>query len=449
MTERRRVAVMLTALIFAAIWWKPGIGETGDDARMILEAQHLWKYWGFRVATDMSHIGMIALIAPLSSSVLAMHLMVSAIWVVGIDILYDYARQVTSEDAAFATALMTAMLPVMLVFQSQVMTEIPFCVLTIASFALLARDRWIWALVVAVIATTFRSIGMFLPMAILSCQGYRLLKSDTRKAFAFLVPGTIAVYLFMRFFGRTPTLDTLRSGTGYGPVIDWVDVPGRWATNIVGYLIDYLPYSFVSAETATALGIFFYILAFVGLVRLRNGPLLSYLVGYAGALMVWPEVMAGWRYLIPVMPFLILGLAHLLHAHATKKERYVVFGLYLASCLYFTGLTLKQGHVEDPRWTAYKNLAREFPWPEGAVIAARKSNTMELLSRRRSVGYKFTNPDALIADLDSRGVTHVVLDALEYRQTNDYLAPAIAQNLLRFELVMETKKPPMAVLRLR
>ena len=474
-TQKGRVTlhyavVAASALVFAIIWWKPCFGETGDDARMILEARHLWAMWDLRVATDTSHIGMIALLAPLSSSIWVMHLAISAIWIAGVVILYDYGRNITSDDAAFTAALMASMLPVMLVFQSTVMTEIPFFTITVAALALHSRRRWVWAMAIACLALTFRSIGMFLPLAIAIIEGHKLFKRNPKRAVVYTAPGVIITWLFVHWYGRTPSLSILTQGSYY-PAISWYEVPSRWTTNIAAYLSDHIPYAFVSNDDFALLGMFFFVVTVAGLASLGNAPLLTYLAGYAGALTVWPDDLSGWRYLVPIMPFFCIAIAHLCFLGPTKapplsqkkklinayesgdsylqigagprslandiglRYRHIILGLFVIQSLYFTYMTLTYGHTVNPRWYSYKFAARAFNWPPDAVIAARKSNTMELLSQRKSVGFKFTDdPDLLMSDLDSRGVTHVVIDALKYTQTKKYLIPAIRKHSKRFEL---------------
>jgi len=342
----------LLLLVPACIWWVPGLGQTDDDARMILEARKLWAGGG--LPEHFSHVGMIALLAPVSHSLVLCHLPVWACYgllVVGVWRLTD-ERGVANKvrypqnkreglpgrgnpyglgrqslvgignvlagferchpGTRFATVATVALSPWILYWSAEVMTEVPFTAATVWSLYFAKRRKWLPALVVGLLAVSFRSIGVTVVAAVLVGWIVQERRQDWWAAIAWPAGVGVAIWWVKRTHGDLA--GGLLRGTPYTEPISWAEFPARVGFNAWAYVSHHVPEALMPPEALPWPWLYAVVVAglltasAVGLWRMRSLVLGVYLVAYGAALLVWPEILGGSRYIVPLLPILLVGL---------------------------------------------------------------------------------------------------------------------------------------------
>lgn len=455
--EHILLPLIVASLAFACllVWWQGDLGQTDDDARMILEARGLWQS-GELPSTTPSHAGMLLVLAPLSHSLVLMHLFVWACYFGLVAVVYRWAGPWAS--------VCTALSPWILYWSAEVMTEIPFALFSIAGLWQAEKRRWVAALLLAFVACTFRSIGVTLVGAI--CLSWIW---EHRKApfigWLGLLPACVAIAWMRRTHGSIP-------GMSRGPydrtAFTFADLPDRIWTNLQLYLTwqgtppegnpPHLLHGFLMADAFRKWWPVWLVVASVllalsiyGLHRRRNLTVWLYLGLYGTALLCWPVALSGSRYVVPVVPILLVGLS-MVQRPAFKWARYPAV-LYIAICLYALNVRYQNGPhiplgVREYRYVA--TLLRRSP--PNSVIVCRKTNVMTLMSGRQTKLYPYNEePEEVMAWVESLGSpTFLVLDQLGYPQTKKYLAPVWDLYPERFiEVGNSQRDDPTTLLRLR
>lgn len=112
-------------------------------------------------------------------------------------LLFDLARRRYGSKIAWGAALLLLVSPIS-VYLSGVYTESLFLLLTLLTFWLLERDRFVLAVVAAALACLTRSVGvaLFLPLAWVAWRGSTAAR-PYRMALAFIPPLIFAVYILL------------------------------------------------------------------------------------------------------------------------------------------------------------------------------------------------------------------------------------------------------------
>ena len=209
-------------------------------------------------------------------------------------------------------------------------------------------------------------------------------------------------------------------------------------------------------------------------VRRRVGVHELFFVLYAGLIFAWPVVWSSDRFLLPVIPSILLysgeALGKLLAGVPRWRPRVfaaVVGGALLlpaaASWLERAGQAgeCRTRVVASGPMGCYRTSMTEMQamalWTrerlsEGSVVFARKPRLFHAFSGHAAVVYPFTNEEgALLAQADSMGVGYVVLGNWD-RTGSAYVVPAIQADPERFCLVAQLRAgsdPPISLLAIR
>jgi len=425
-------ALALVTMLALACWWSPdpGLGYTDDDARMILEARRLWA-GSWPIYGVQSHAGMAVLFAPLAESMVAMHKLMAVLFGVCVWMTVELAGR-QNRTAGIVAAAFVATSPMLLSYSCQIMTEIPFTAVSLAALVLAQRKRWLWALVVAMLACTFRSIGIVAVGAIFLAWVLQCHKDRTWNVVAMLAAVALAA-MALWFVARTHGIGLearLLAGSPWSGAITWAELPGRVLENIVMYLFDYGPYALLSQTGGIAVvaGVGVLVTAGLGVLSLRSPLLFFYLALYGAALIVCSPDLSGTRYVVPLLPIAFLGLVTVA---VDMWPRTVAWTLPAAVCgvvaVTLTAFRVSIGPMVPEGFGAYFAMAEyAATLPPGSVIGCRKSGAMQLLSGHTSLMYPFADPATVRAWIHDQGITHIVSDVLSYSQTGKYLVPAIA-----------------------
>jgi hypothetical protein len=199
-----------------------------------------------------------------------------------------------------------------------------------------------------------------------------------------------------------------------------------------------------------------------GLFKLGKKSLIiiCYLAATFGILLLWPEVWTGVRFVLPVVPLLlfagIYGIYHSIQNSFSKLKINLKFNILI---LLIFGLSfiapIKRIHLKAKNdypvaWKNYFNVASWFK-NEGLkdiVVICRKPMLFHLRSGTFTSTFKYSNDvDDLLNDLTKRKADYVVLDNLGYRQTYEYLLPAINENKEKFQVIFKLDNPDTYLLK--
>ena len=187
-------------------------------------------------------------------------------------------------------------------------------------------------------------------------------------------------------------------------------------------------------------------------------------LGYIGCtfavLLLWPDVWVGVRFVLPLLPFLLLlfinGLQSIIIFIQEKIKLKSTLTLWLILVLLFPFIpdviALNQNARQryNRKWHNYFEIARWFKRSEltDVVVSCRKPAMFYLFSGTYTTRYMFTQDDGeLLEDLIDRKANYVVVDQLGYSSTIRYLYPAIQNNPDRFKLVTQIDNPDTYLLK--
>lgn len=210
------------------------------------------------------------------------------------------------------------------------------------------------------------------------------------------------------------------------------------------------------------------ILMAIGLARMKDHRILVglYLAGTFSILFLWPEAWFGIRFMLPVVPILIMlalnGLVEtpLFIAQRLKQKEPWIIAIIIPFIVFFAMKGDLEKRVVELETRAkgiyvskFKNYFDIASWssknlPKDAVVACRKGQLFYLYANRYVAGFRNTlDKEELIDKLQENGVTHVVLDQLGYSSTSRYLYPAIKKYPGKFKVIHQLKKPDTYIMK--
>ena len=394
---------------------------------------------------------------------------------------YLLARDCLGEASAWAAALLCAAQPKLVEYGSQVMSEIPYTLFSLATLFLVRRgarcregltNPWLTAGFICMMwAYYVRSVGVLLVAAVLLFlafdRQYRRALVLAAGAFAAALPWSLRNH----FSGRGGVYVTqFLQVNPYHPDRGYLDATGfieRLGGNLQAYLVHIMPKtlwpSFPGAQslfnpvTLAIVALALYA-SFLCIRRRENLLIWIYGVLFLGLMFLWPWI--GDRFLLPAIPVLLFFAVRV--AGDLLARLSAVAGRPLSTVLGATALLLLLNSQLDglqsqaryargpyqPGWQRYYDagLWIRNNLPSDSVISCRKGFWMHVVSGRRTIVYKFKDPDAVLADLRSRRADFVVVDQLPFPSTSRYLVPAIGKYPDLFRIVWHRKNPDTYVL---
>jgi hypothetical protein len=487
----------LTILTALLVWlsFDPRLSIIGDNAEFITLGRAIAQGHGLTYINTVEQLpatkypfgfplvlAVVHLLYPFSLS--AMKILVAATFVLSVPLIYKVVARLASPVHAVWAVGFSMVSIYTLHFGSLVLSEVPYMLTSLITIWLILEAdekdtiRSHGIAVLSLMVTYYvRSIGISLVVAAVA---YFLIKGKSKLAAGYggaclilALPWQIRTQMaggpsYVRTWLLSADPYTLEGTLGFSGLIN------RIFSNIYLYTTQELPRvfwpSFFDYQYAgpldlgwigPALGIILSLLFIVSLVRgLWGGSLLAlYLLFYLGVCLLWPEVWASVRLLIPVIPFITLGVIQTIHLLASKVRPTVLPHVAVASfgmlyCISNVSAITRHLDYVQRQPANYRNYFRAADWirtntPEDAVICCRKSYLMFVTANRKTTSYKFTtDPDALIQDLTDKGVDHVVVSHLS-NSTPRYLVPAIQANMIRFESLHVVPNPDTYVLRFK
>jgi hypothetical protein len=405
-------------------------------------------------------------------------------------LLFYLFRLLSGNDhLAFAACVCAALNSHLLRFSTMMMSEIPFLLFTTATLVfflhtgsstfadLLKKPQFYLFLFCLVFSCYIRTAGLSLLIGVLVVL---LLKRDWK--YLFTVCGVFVLAMLpwslrARQLGADAYLSRFIQINPYRPELGLISIgdlvarifnnASRYVSHeIPGGCLSYLPsdYTRIHSMAGYATGAALLLVMGFGLYHLcRDRDLVfGYFLGTTAILLGWPEVWTDVRFLVPVIPLLLLCLLnglwmmmHLLCLRYNTRWHPHPLLLLLLALPFISGLADLQRRAATPPPAGWRNYFQMAVWarenlPEHAVICCRKSSLFYLYAQKYVTRYEFIpDTDEFIDHLKRRQVTHVVLDNLGFGSTGRYLVPAVQQNLDMFREVHRLKNPDTMMLEFR
>lgn len=402
-------------------------------------------------------------------SLIALKYFVVLLYAISIPLTYLLIRQFAELPVALGVSLLCLLSPPLLEYSHQVMSEIPFLSASLLSLLLLHRAHKsntypaLAAAIVAIIAAYYiRSSGIIL---IGTGIIFFALHQKWKEA-GIIAGGSLLLALPWQLrnsaLGGNDYINQLISINPYDPEqgsLTFDTLIERIVANLDKYGLSEIPRVFVPTFMPDAnwfIGLVFSGLLLYALITglLRRQLLTVYLTCYLGLYMLWPRVWSDMRFLIPAIPILFYViltsidellqlLARVLKKKQSRTGAVFFFLLIFGSNLFATNDLYEHLGRFPPNWANYFSAGE---WirnntETNARIACRKPFLMNAIANRKTAGYIWETPDAVIADFEKNGISIVVVDQIGFRSTLDILVPAIQAHENRFEPIHIVKNP--------
>ena len=390
---------------------------------------------------------LIAAVRACGGGILAVKLLNGALMLGSLALLFLLFREITGPVFATIACLFVAVNVQMLRFSTIGMSEIPFLFFSTGALLCLLRKKYWGMILLASVAYLTRSAGIALIVGIVAyllCSRRWLRASAAAGIF-----GTImaAWSMYLRLAGSAGYGGSLTAASPYNHDAGSAGLAGlaaRALENATRYLKIEIPTAFFQPVESWLLGLVLAGLIGYGLLMLPRfrAALALYLGATAGMLMFWPSCWTGARFLVPVIPLLVMLALWGLYELCGRIVRFSPAWLCVLLVLMIPGLygLRAQAQADYPReWKEYFALAT---WcghnlPPDARICTRKGEFVNLFSGRRTYQYDFTaDRSALLAGMDRAGCGYVILDRLGYGQQQRFLVPAMMTKPGRFAPVV-------------
>lgn len=496
------VVLALVHLVLARMSMDPTVHSGGDNAaylalaRSLLERgtyQELWEP-AMRHHTQYPPGWPLVLAGAMTLGVkpwVGFKVLVMVFSAAAVALSYLWARRVATPAVALAVGAVLAVSPGVVDLARWELSDVPFWCFTMlalwafaratdvpAAEAAPAEERvWLTRLAVAslavVMAYATRSAGVPLVVAAAAWLAGRRRWRGLALFGAIVGPYAFAWWLRGKLIGGPSYAGHLWYVDPYQPGLGTVGVAGmlmRIGRNLFEYTTDHLPYLLIGARSTTAaviLGVLVVLLSIAGwALRLRRAGVAElWLPLYMGLVLIWPSEWSGERFLLPVLPMMLVCTAQVVAMAGRRVGQPVLMGAGLAGALIIAGIprtVQEMGFAAQCRaaytadnlypclpepWVDYLVLAASTrgQLPEGAAVLSRKPTLFWAQSGYPSRTYPFTaDPDSMIAAARDARAEYVMLDYLD-NVSPMYLAPVLMQRPQAF-CVLQSPGPGRATL---
>jgi len=482
---------LLVAIQGALVWYvfTPGTHPGGDNAAYVALADALAEGAGYVERWEPGapnhtkyppvFAGLLALLVLIGAERWATLKLVSALsGVVVVGATYLWARKRIPEGLAAAAAFATGTSYTLLFHSRFILSDVPFLALTMLAVWLLQPTRsdvcevaeppsegpkrmphLIFGAAVLLVGLAYFTRSAGLPLVLALLAGLALARAWRRLAASLSVIGVLAAAWAARSGSEQGEYGSeFLMVNPYEPALGRIDAAGmleRMSTNASGYLTEHLPAAIAGPGAASWVGALVLattLLAAIGWARAawpvpgpsgRRVPGVAelFLPLYIGVVLVWPEVWAGDRFALPLVPFILvyaietlrwagLSMSSTRPGSGAARVALAAPTLLMVAILWSTSPgvgalaadadTCAGVMIEDNVWTCSGvgtfELVQAARWsgaflPEGAVVLSRKPRIFHVESGLPSRTYPFLDdPAALFAEADEVGARYVLLD---------------------------------------
>jgi hypothetical protein len=453
-------------LIVLLAAYNPAPPTGGDDATYLALARSLMSTGGYRDIWDPlmpPHVqyppifplilagGLAAGLTP----ALGLKILIIVFSAAAIGLSVAWIRNVAGAGIAAAVGLVLALTPGIATISHAVLSDVPFWAMTMLAlllwrryqeradanaFASLRDEKIEVALAagVTVLANFTRSAGVPLAVAVGIWLAYRRRKNALVVFLAVVVTPIALWWLRAQLAGHVGYVAPFLGRNPYDPsagTIGLADLPGRIASNLSLYLARHIPTSLTGRSwPGTALGVPVIALALGGWIRRLRKPAIPelWVLLYAGLILLWPAMWSSERFILPLLPLLLMyGAEMLLWALRPIK---LATAAGLTACAVLVGFLLPDLSRElrnsaecrkreadetyactPPVYADFFRLADQTrgKLPPGSVVLSRKPSIFFIRSGYRSTLYPLSKePEKLFHTADSVGAKYLVVDQI-------------------------------------
>jgi hypothetical protein len=474
----------LLGLLMGVLLFDSNLSLSGDNAQFINLGRSLAAGYGLSETlgdTPTPHtkypfgfpllLAIVDTIIP--SSLIALKSFVVILYAISIPLVYKFIRHYANASLSFFVAILCLASTPLLNFSHQVMSEIPFLPFALLALILLQRaheDESTKTLLFAVLAIMaayyIRSAGI-----VLVGTGVIFFAIHQKWKEAGIIAGgslllALPWQIRTRALGGNDYINQLFSVNPYQPdegMLTFGTLIERLIANAEIYGLLIIPEVFVPStvtEPNFVLGLIFtglVLYAIITGIQKRQLPAI-FLICYLGLYLLWPRVWSDIRFLIPAIPILfytflttISDLVQKVNASATQKAVVIAFLIALASNSAATHELSKHNGQFPPNW---KNYFEAGEWIKNNTdpnikISCRKPFLMNAITNRKSGGYIWESPDAIIADFEKNNIDIVIIDQIGFSSTLEYLVPAFKAHRDRFDIIHIVRNPDTYILRFK
>ncbi len=372
-------------------------------------------------------------------------------------------------------------LPIIYIYSVRILTEVPFLFFSLGAvyFFIKAQGNekffYYISFILALYAFYVRLVGIALVAAMML---YLLVKKEYKYFGIFLLLFCIAFIPWQYRNSRIADAggyvvsllakDPLQVELGRVSILGFLE---RIQTNFVYYFFIFVPKTFVPLVQSRALlsvvGAVFLVIIAIGFTLSVKKFLffeLFFVFGFI-ILLVWPKIWSSERFLLPILPMVILNFFFGLYWLANKiNYKYVaelvvivlVILNIVANALYASSVV--RNNVEYIKGDSYAGY--EYDWrryfemidwiekhiPEDKIIMARKPEFVYLLSRHTSFAYPITDDRDRVKEA-IKGADYIILDNF-YRSSpaERWLLPVLLLESKKYRLVHQTREPRFTLL---
>jgi hypothetical protein len=384
-------------------------------------------------------------------------------------LFFFLVKRITS-NLVFATVLAFVVLfnPHLIRYSTIMMSEMLFMVLTMSAllFVLSSEEDgrvygpafFFLSIPLVISAFYVRSIGVALVFGLLF---HLLFKRRYMRAMVLISSFTLGVLPWMlrnntiggnSYIDQVMRVNPYRSELGNAGIGDYFH---RVFNNIERYIsrefvaslfqVEHLNYLEEASWFDWGLGIILIVIMILGFLSLKQFRSLIgvYFLAYLGIIMTWPDVWMGPRFLVPIIPFvllfLFLGLKQSFLIYLAKRSqssgRYEMLFIAILGAgfigLNASNMVVLHRMAMSDYQPDLKHYIQAADWikantAEEAVVCCRKGNLFHFFSNLKVTGYKRTSSaELLLQGLEDHSVDYIVLDELGFGSSSRYFNPVM------------------------
>ncbi|MEO0161785.1 MAG: glycosyltransferase family 39 protein [candidate division WOR-3 bacterium] len=397
---------------------------------------------------------------------------------------YLLSRKIFPENFTILISLYLSV-PIFIIYNHWILSEIPFLFFSLGALYFLLKfcirkhflNFWL-ASSFAIYAFFIRTAGISLILGFLL---YLILKKEYKYSIIFLA-------LFLLFFipwevrnaGIPDNTGYLRQLLAKNPyqmelgTINFSDFILRLTGNLIFYTFTILPQTLLPVLNSRIItnicGLIFLLFLIIGFgKRLKNFTIFEiYFILGSGVLLAWPQVWSSDRFLLPILPVLLIylytGFVWLQEKLKLKYFLWVITGLMIIlNVIWITSqakiaVNNTINYLRGNKYAGYPlDWRRYFEMieyiqeniPRDKIILARKPEFIYLLSRHKSFCYPFTTNKSEIKEALKKA-DYVIFDRFQWTGTTmRYLSPVIQEHPQGFEIVYRTVYPEFYLLKIK
>jgi len=490
------VWILLIYIILSILLFDPKLFTGGDNARYIALAESLAKGKGYKEIYSPEESpytlyppGFPLLLVPIytifNCNILLLKL-VSFLCGIGTFLFSFLIFKIIFKNKYLPPLLLNLFLPILITNNHWILSEIPYLCFSLGGIyfflkSLEDKSPNIFFILCAIFSTyafLIRSAGITLIGAITI---FLLYKRQFKRAALFLL---IFLAVFIPWSLRNASIPGAKTYEYWflkknpyleeSPQIGFNDLLRRVGYNVNLYIFTVFPLSIlsgiISKEILAMAGLLLIALVIIGLIiRFKKVDFLDLYIIFSGIVIItWPEVWSSDRFLLPILPVLIIYIFLGLFWLETKiKSKYfvsVVTAIFIFVNLLEiipqakTSITNNIAYVNGDRYAGYTPDWRRYfetiEWikiniPNDKIIIARKPEFVYLLSHHKSFCYPFTNNRDKIKESITK-CDYILYDNFFWTGTTyRYLRPVLEENLENYELIFQTRRPEFYLLKIK